>query len=56
MSTIPRPTSGPIFGPISEAGARQVERWIKRQVHATVVFDDASPFVNAKTWQELGNL
>jgi len=56
MSPISRPTSGPIFGPISEAGARQVERWIKRQVHATVVFDDASPFVNANTWQGLGNL
>jgi molybdopterin-guanine dinucleotide biosynthesis protein A len=52
MSTIPRPTSGPI----SEAGARQVERWIKRQAHATVVFDDARPFVNANTLQELGNL
>jgi molybdopterin-guanine dinucleotide biosynthesis protein A len=26
------------------AGARQVERWIKQQAHATVVFEDARPF------------
>jgi molybdopterin-guanine dinucleotide biosynthesis protein A len=56
MSAIPRPTSGPISGPISEAGARPVERWIKRQAHATVVSEDATPFVNANTLQELGNL
>ena len=36
-----------------QAGARQVVRWIKRQAHATVVFDDASPFVNTNTSQEL---
>lgn len=27
-----------------QAGARQVERWIKQQAHAIVVFKDASPF------------
>jgi len=38
------------------AGTRQVERWIKQQAHATVVFEDASPFVNANTLQELEGL
>jgi len=31
-------------------------RWIKQQAHATVVFDDASPFVNTNTSQELDAL
>ena len=39
-----------------QSGARPVERWIKRQAHATVVSEDATPFVNANTLQELGNL
>ena len=39
-----------------QAGARQVERWIKQQAHAIVVFEDASPFVNANTLQELEDL
>jgi molybdopterin-guanine dinucleotide biosynthesis protein A len=39
-----------------QSGARPVERWIKLQAHATVVSEDATPFVNANTLQELGNL
>ena len=38
------------------AGARQVERWIKQQAHATVMFEDARPFANANTLQELEDL
>jgi len=38
------------------AGARQVERWIRQQTHATVVFEDASAFVNTNTLQELEEL
>lgn len=61
MSPSPRPTSEPIFGMINPAedlqsGARQVERWTKRQAHTTVVFENSSPFVNANTFHELGNL
>jgi len=39
-----------------QAGARQVEHWIKRQADTIVVFENSSPFVNANTLQELGNL
>jgi len=41
---------------INTAEITGLERWIKRQAHATVVSEDATPFVNANTLQELGNL
>ena len=39
-----------------QGGARQVERWIRQQAHAIVVFEDAGPFVNINTLQELQDL